>query len=392
MSVIKCGACVDLISGTDSINCYGICGRSFHLSCLSIDNNVYKKTVVECLRKIPNLHWYCDDCYTHSLNGIANTFKDCADMLLQIKKIMASPHTAHALHPASSSHGSDEHANTTQQTLNTESEMLTDSTEPPVTQPPVPLAMLVAASASSASSQTPTSMKRKRVHTPRSTSSKILRTAPPISNPTNANYTPRGNSPSQISAVVTQGPQNTNAIDAKWIYLSGFKPETEIRDIIHHLWSLGVDETINTQCKKLVGKSLAAMRLNFVSFKTLIPSQWLSAILNPSNWPPTIIVREFNDKTNNAKNAKNAKNPPRPNLSTRKTSHMDGKRNPFRLPARNQLGPSRPSSNFHLQQQLLQQQAYRYQPPQQMQQFQSQWTPMQTLPYPPFYYPMMQMY
>lgn len=266
--------------------------------------------------------------------------------------------------------------------------MVTDSTEPLAIKPPVPLAMLVAASASSASSQTPTSMKRKRVHSPGSTSSKILRTAPPFSNPTNANHTPGGNSLSQTAAVATHEPLNPHASDAKWIYLSGFRPETEAKDIIHHLGSLGVNDTIDTQCKKLVGRTLAARRLNFVSFKTLIPSQWLNVILNPSNWPPTIIVREFNDKTNNAKNARNAKNTTKQNFSTRRTSHKDGKRDPIRFPIRNQLGPSRLSPNFHLQPQMLQQQAFRYQPPQQMQQFQSQWAPMQTLPYPPFYYPM----
>lgn len=91
MPDVKCGLCVVFIDTTECIECFGICGRSFHLSCLHKDNSNYKKQILEYLRKISNLQWYCDNCYALSLNGISKSFIDCANELKHVLPHIIAP-------------------------------------------------------------------------------------------------------------------------------------------------------------------------------------------------------------------------------------------------------------------------------------------------------------
>lgn len=88
---VLCAICTENISSDASIQCYGICGHSYHIPCLakgngdSSANAHYKPVLATYLNSIANLQWYCDSCYPFTINGIAKSFADCTKSINDLK-------------------------------------------------------------------------------------------------------------------------------------------------------------------------------------------------------------------------------------------------------------------------------------------------------------------
>lgn len=70
--------------------CHGVCGRSFHLDCLTHDDSSYKtkSQLVSYLSKIRNLHWYCNVRHELSVCGVADNIIESAKSLAKIKSTL----------------------------------------------------------------------------------------------------------------------------------------------------------------------------------------------------------------------------------------------------------------------------------------------------------------
>lgn len=144
------------------------------------------------------------------------------------------------------------------------------------------------------------------------------------------------------------------ATGERHVYLSGFKPETDVSSVMNHLTTLGLSDLNNIQCKKLVSERKKRQKLSFVSFKLTTPPRYLDVILNPLNWPPNCIVREFENKQTNFLNAPQTRKGP----AKRNNNHNNNASNS------NQLNrPPRRAQSFHYQPPLLYQNGPQFQIP-----------------------------
>lgn len=88
-------------------------------------------------------------------------------------------------------------------------------------------------------------------------------------------------------------PKKVNQL-SKSIWLSGFHPETtneEIGDYI--IKNTTITDTTKFKCSKLVKKDQDITKMSFISFKIDVSSDDFDTLLNPTNWPQHVKVREF---------------------------------------------------------------------------------------------------
>lgn len=298
---VNCSLCVELLGVTDTLQCYGFCGKSFHLSCLMKTNNNYKKSLIDSLQKLPNLHWYCDICHALSMNGISRAFSECASTLIQIKHILA---------PTRSTDPTVNNLHTNDVDMHS-----TDSGSSH-TQAHNRLSSLVVSPSPSQPSPSSGKNKRKIVHSPVITRSKVQRMAPsaappnpqsqaaPLSQASNlSNLTnPPASAPPFSQIVNNESSTQPFGAHSKCLYITGFKPETEVADILQHLTIIGISNANELQCKKLVSDFRANKKLSFVSFKLFVPLSILPIIFNQTNWPDNVTVREFVDNSRKKQN------------------------------------------------------------------------------------------
>lgn len=90
-----CGLCAT-DAKVDVIKCYGMCGKLFHLTCLSSDQkqSLLKKALLPYLNNISGLHWYCDNCVPHTLNGLVKSFADCVIGIGEIKAMLLTSNSS----------------------------------------------------------------------------------------------------------------------------------------------------------------------------------------------------------------------------------------------------------------------------------------------------------
>lgn len=316
---------LDVHRDTDSIACYGLCGRTYHVACLANDNQYYKnnkKTLVDSLRKVPNLHWYCDNCQPLTVNGISNTLKECASSVTTLQgiiPILLALCNCRASQPSLSTVSTD---NTSTAVLSNSNEAsvnvnVASSDVPTNTNDPSSIECMVVDDANAAaelnkplysfvlnslSTQSPALSKKRK-------NDSQLSPIPPKVQRTNQSITPnRIASAPAPTPTRTQKSSHTDAANnstqilagSKCIYVSKFKPETADSVILRHLTSIGV-ATSAIQCKKLV-REHSRNTLSFVSFKIIAPANYADIILSSRNWPKNTIVREFVDKTPIARN------------------------------------------------------------------------------------------
>lgn len=317
---VNCGLCLSDVRDMDSITCYGLCGRTFHLTCLANENNNYKKAVVEYLRKIQNLQWYCDNCIPHTINGLVSTFKECASYLNEFKRLLPilSAHcnifSSHA-NPSFDSASTSTNKNNSNTTVNGESQqhisvdyidMHVDTAEQMNNDNisnSVPLSSFVLNNERVLTPNRSSKRKLNNVNSPMPT--KVQRTARTsnLSQSTTVNFDSQQNSQQNL-------PSNTASLPAddspKYIYLSGFKPNTDTSAVMNHLNSIDGINASNIQCKKLVSEHNNRQRLTFVSFKLTVPSSIFDVVMCTQNWPKNTIVREFVNKITTLRNNRNS--------------------------------------------------------------------------------------
>lgn len=89
-----CVICKKKNSTGARIKCHGTCGHSYHIHCLAkrsgniISNAQYKSTLVTCLNKIPNLHWYCDNCHSFTVNDTGTSITECIKTVNDLKNLI----------------------------------------------------------------------------------------------------------------------------------------------------------------------------------------------------------------------------------------------------------------------------------------------------------------
>lgn len=288
MSILNCGICVADLSDGEVIQCYGVCGRSFHYACIEAEDETksYKKVLIEYMRKIPNLQWYCETCLPLSVNGLVSTFKDCALALNALRDAFSASHS-HA------------HVGAGACMPNIFSGANCNA---------IPVCNLGDNSNASVNVSTTPAMngKRKIVDLRNSAARKKVQRLEPaqiqetivISPP---QTTESSSQPMEMSHATTESvfpvpiqPSRTSRI----LYVSGFDPRNEVGDIDSLLKRGGID-THNLVIDKLVSNFRRQRSMTFVSFKISAPEELFGRISDPSLWPKGIVVREFVNKPRN---------------------------------------------------------------------------------------------
>lgn len=244
-----CGVCFGsiVIDDVSVVNCYGPCGKKFHTSCINL-----KKAIVTFLKSCPNLQWYCDGCLPSSLNAVMQKITDCTDA---VNKMTA------ALLP------------------------ITQSIALNVPKPDKKLTPALAAIFRQAPSREVTP-KRSRTEMEES-SSKFISKQKLIFGTKDAQIG------EPISLPDTRRPQPQPNLNMKSIFVSRLHPRTSCEEIINYLLSIQIDVTAEFKCTKLVKLDQNLDGLRFVSFKLTVPATCFKALVDPSIWPKSVAVREF---------------------------------------------------------------------------------------------------
>lgn len=378
---MQCSICLlDIAKNTESIQCYGWCGRTFHLTCLTSDNEHYKKPIIGYLNNIHNLHWYCDNCHIHSMDGISKTLKECVSSIIELKRItpilsalcqsplsQPKPFVFSASHTdntsATSSHiasaatsvnngltsvpiNTDNPTNIDNPTNNNSQTNINNPTnnnnQTRIEDMVIDVDKLIVAETSdktskdlplysfvvSTGSSQPVlqSAKRKIGNHPSPIPLKIQKKKGDLSS-NRAVQTPvsvetRANN--QLIVDNQSGNSNRIMAETSCIYISKFKPEIEDSMILRHLNSIGVVDSSSVQCKRLVRTNSSGRKITFVSFKIFVPSIHTNTVLNQLNWPNGTIVRMFEDKSSNiVKNHNAQQNSTKPKKISQPRKHND---------------------------------------------------------------------
>lgn len=265
------------------------------------------------------MHWYCDACHIESVNGISKTLKECANGINELKRITSilsalchsshsqpqpsmlsasqtdnvlanSPHVASAIVNVnnvpmniSNPMNNNSHTGIENMVIDLDKSINADVTDK--TSSDLPLYSYVVSNGSVQSA------KRKIDDQPSPIPNKIQKKNGDLL----SNRAVQTSLPEQSNANSSNSTRITD--ETSCIYVSKFKPEIEDSMILRHLHSVGVIESTNVQCKRLVRTNGSGRKLTFVSFKIQVPSIHTNTVLNPLNWPKDTIVRMFEDKS-----------------------------------------------------------------------------------------------
>lgn len=332
-----CDICTDQLSGTSVMKCYGICGRSFHIPCLASSgegNAQYKNALSTYLSKIPNLHWYCENCHPLSLNRIVTSFVDQQKLLHSVVPPMTNISNRNETDKTGNSdlHSENDGLTFPLQTatidLNQQQIPLTDN---------LPLAESMDLEAEINDVQT----EHESQHTNTSDFSpstfasefwsRVHASVLPshIVGNTNINTRKRGRSPTinndsakraapgtsgtfSLSKFVVNRENGENTIRdsarpsplikkvSRSLYLTPFDPKTMPNDIITHLNTFEHLQHITNEftCTKLVKRNRfkSKLPLTFVSFRLDVPRQHYDTVAAQHMWPDNVSAKQFFDK------------------------------------------------------------------------------------------------
>lgn len=312
----------------DVIVCYGFCGKSFHLPCLSGENSNYKTSLIVYLKKIKNLNWYCDTCTTLSVNGISSSIIEGAKLFADIKltlqpqldKIIStnaavsvkSSIGTQCCSELSSSVG-DQGTNTNNR-LDNEADKVMDVDEtivipdddgkvgylgsggsdmhsPP--KPPKPKDLSSKLKRKIEAADSFSSVKQQRLNGQQNVTTGISDTAV---NGATASQNISESAASNVFPVARNPFAKTRSL-----YVSGFNPHTTEEDIVVDLIEQGLNKVDIIRCEKLVSPFKRFNDLTFVSFKITVPENRYVSFADRNVWPEDIDVREFENKVKSPK-------------------------------------------------------------------------------------------
>lgn len=304
----------------DSIRCYGFCAKSFHLSCLSKENANYKKSIVDLLSKIKNIHWYCDICDTLSVNGIASSLVSSAKLITDLKSTLR-PLLDQPIKSKLSQLSKSETA-----IFN----FYPGKHDANAADGEIPTIIIDEPNDTKQSSSVPVSpalrkvvkLKRRRAnslsvnHEPFSKSTalskKLNHRSTVNSKPTSSLQSKMGISntttiplQSKIFDVKNERGSTINSklYDTKTIYLSPFLPDTTVNDISNHIKSHQCYNVVgDLNITKLVSDNKNTNKLSFVSFKIDVPNRYFDIMVDRSIWPSGVTAKEFEVKSIPSKN------------------------------------------------------------------------------------------
>lgn len=307
MSCKVCEVAVD----ANTLVCSGTCGNSYHISCIPAKDGLYKNAVATYVKQIPNLRWFCDDCFPLTLTTPAISM-ELETRLVQIKtfadalltKLASSASTKQidisAQTPIENVADIETPTNLNGSTsLSMSIEFTDDATKLPS---PVP-------SLSSTDNPNVTTRGNKRVlppPSPTTTAPNAKRVAesqtvladliakPQIKTIADLVAKPKEKKTPQQNVTV-----KTNMVRS--IYISPFDPSTKSSDIIGILEREEDLKHIaqNVKCKKLVGRG---QWVSFASFKLDVRRDQFEIIMAAPVWKATGIenfkIMEFSPKKN----------------------------------------------------------------------------------------------
>lgn len=353
-ATIVCSICSDPVANNtkDVINCYGSCGKSFHISCLARENSSYSKSLHNYLAKIKNLHWYCDSCTTLPINGTAASQIQYETLIAGFQSTLQSQLDQINLFNTAVSAKNDVSAHDKQQIVTPPHQPQVDTSTGILTPNPsqsTENVIDIASQNTTSAADTAhtdnlperddinksiiTIMETEEITEPIPLSDRIVlklkrrlstssRSEQQKSNPskkkrskwevTNATTNADGKTPSKknskspkaLSEKVTVNPVGVRApkssLDEKReVYVTPFLPDTSVNHILSHLHSIKSLSSImdKIECVKLVKKKMKMDKLTFVSFKIVVPKRYVTFLTHKSVWPSGLTVEHFNGKT-----------------------------------------------------------------------------------------------
>lgn len=298
-------------AGASAIKCSGICGNSFHISCLSKDNNAYKNGLIKLIANIPNLNWYCDNCLPFTLNGLATCFTDCTKQIAQLSTTLApfleqltttrTPDHVSAVDNqqqtvapivefvpsvsnASDIGGGAMDTSANYSTVNGDSDSIRYIGYAAPDTPPRLHTVSTKRKLSDEVDATISSTKQQRLN-----GQANVRAA-------SVNSTSRpSNSSNQTTPDVFPVARNPFA-KTRSLYVSGYPPSTTVDDIMNHIANKKLDKNDIWRCDRLVSPFKRAHDLTFVSFKITEPEKCFETYANRALWPAGIDVRELENQ------------------------------------------------------------------------------------------------
>lgn len=273
MNCVKCASEIEIKH--DSLKCRGICGKHFHLSCLSNANKAYKKSLITALINIENLLWLCDDCLpnitdTFSSHGV-DTQQNEHNQTMQTNQSLENLVSI-------SSHDSirSEHAIVTQNAHTNG-------------QPSNSLADLVASTSTGSTNS---------VQQDGSIPMAIDDNATESMDVTEGNAKKRRRPNDNDNAAECSIPSATAApkftsTNYRCIYLTSFKPSTNESDIIQYVVTKKREATEIMECKKLLPAKCNMNKISFISFKLTVHKEFFDVYMDPTLWPNGVKAEEF---------------------------------------------------------------------------------------------------
>lgn len=287
MNCTKCD--LEITINHDKLECLGLCGHKFHLTCLTSANKAYKKSLINAIHHISNLLWFCDDC------------------LPNITAAFSSDATTQQL-PNQSQQNLDTHLSQSNSN-SSQSSSLVDLVSLQVnnsSQPQQPQQIQIQ------STPTQTSSLADLVSTPLTISAVSARPndSDPMDtdeNPTssaegieiNSNGKRRRLSTNSVATATTStsvGDSISNKFTStnyRCIYLTPFKPSANGSNIIDYAISKNRDATEIMECKKLLPEKHNPKKMSFVSFKLTVHKEFYDSYIDQAFWPQGVTVKEF---------------------------------------------------------------------------------------------------
>lgn len=107
----------------------------------------------------------------------------------------------------------------------------------------------------------------------------------------------------QLSDFVIRKPISSDVLISKSmkmrdVYISNVRPDTRESIILDHLkkFELTRNSMDVITCKKLIRRNIDINNLTFLSFKLCVPEKCFEFVVDPSNWPSDIVVKEFENR------------------------------------------------------------------------------------------------
>lgn len=253
---MACNKCQEIIVDSERITCRGYCGKSFHLTCVRLDQSF--KEIQMAHEK--NVFWMCDGCsdmftsdHFRNISSRCNNelvpdetpikcLKDDIDELKQIVRSLSSKVDAKTITPMSTTPWSGLNRMTSSSTV-------------------------------------PNTPKRKRVE------------SQPKERPSNI----RGSRAASEMVKTVPLPE-----ELFWLYLSAFDPCTSEDNISNFAKNcMGLPADVNLKVVKLVPKDRDPETLSFVTFKVGMNSTHKQLALSKDTWPENVYFREFENQPKN---------------------------------------------------------------------------------------------